>query len=141
MTDPTPKKKHTGLIVGAAVVVAVVVAFIITGFVAPGFLNGPPSAGQDIDAWADRLAAAINERDTAAVTDMTCADPPGVSVDLIEGMTDGITAEAAGTERDGDGYRVKIELVDGATVDALYAGVTKNGTEFCWATTDLVVSS
>lgn len=141
MTCPTPQRKRTGLIVGALLAAAVVVAFVVTGFVAPGFLNGPPSAGQDIDAWADRLAAAINERDTAAVVDMTCADSPGVSVDLIEGMTDDTSAEAAGTERDGDRYRVKIELTDGATVDALYAGVTKNGAGFCWATTDIVVAS
>lgn len=136
----SPQKKRTGLIVSGALAAAAVVAFAITGLVAPGFLIGPPSAGADIDAWANRLAAAFNERDTATIKDMTCDKPPAVSTGLVAMMTETTVAEAAGTERDGDGYRVRIELADDETIDALDAGVHKDGADFCWATTDLVVS-
>lgn len=81
------------------------------------------------------------QKKRTGLTELTCRDDPTPdTVDLVDDLTDDTAAEAAGTARNGDMYQVTIELVGDDTIDTLHVEVIKNGGEFCWATTDVVVS-
>ncbi|MBK1784813.1 hypothetical protein [Prauserella cavernicola] len=138
---PQPPKKKTGLWVGLSAAAVVVVAFVVTAFVAPGFLlsddenNNAGGDGKDggARAFAEKIIAGINNKDSAGLSGMKCADAEG-DIDEIIGYVNQVDSAKLDnvTENGNTATATATITISGEAVPSS-AELAKNGDKWCWA--------
>jgi hypothetical protein len=97
-----PKKQRSGMWIGIGFTTFVLAALLVTGFIAPGFFFGQkqaaaPSTSTSVDTVARAVADAMNTKDTASLTALTCDDADSVIPAMIKSIDDVDSAALVGT--------------------------------------------
>jgi hypothetical protein len=142
-----PKKSNKGPIIAVVSIVALILAGVgITGFVAPGFFlsddKGGNSAGGSTtggkkntgaEAFVEKLVAAADDKDKAALKDLQCADASSDVTDATDAIDEITSAELKEISEQSDTKAVAVLTikVNGET-DDYPTTVVKDGGKWCW---------